>query len=443
MMDTSRAHPQNLTIDNVAKLVNGLACSSIKSRFVLNVHLNQLLTMPLFQQDTDATLANTLKFPNAFWIMNMQPAYLLNCKSSKNSVEFSVLCDSGIRKVSLGECISYCKRLKPDVIVAPYDCSFYQSYYSNDEAKSGLLSESSLYLSLKSDSKRSSSRSHPSPPVYPDACTIDILPPSPSVSPVESTSETTIMLEDGFSKNNRIPSAASPKSAREKFVQRWLKSVDSTFLIFDEFVVSRKDAPSNVVLSLGTHLLENWELINSSFITNQKDSFSFVSAFEYLSSKISARKASLFGLSFVFDSTASFYHDSMHDRIERVFSVVDGSCARFLDTSKVNNIQSIDTLLYLIKRLKIDFIDTKYVSDWSQFSEALVPNSCSSLNLVTLLDSQYREDLKPLMPGCHCYTCHESKYSRSYIHHLYKTKEMLGQVLLSLHNYHQLYNINI
>lgn len=46
--------------------------------------------------------------------------------------------------------------------------------------------------------------------------------------------------------------------------------------------------------------------------------------------------------------------------------------------------------------------------------------------------SAYREDFGPLDEGCECPTC--TNYTRAYIHHLFRTKEMLGLVLASQHN---------
>lgn len=49
-----------------------------------------------------------------------------------------------------------------------------------------------------------------------------------------------------------------------------------------------------------------------------------------------------------------------------------------------------------------------------------------------LSNAQYKKDFGPLMDGCDCYTC--AHYSRAYIHHLYKAKEMLCATLISIHN---------
>nr|WP_115789596.1 tRNA guanosine(34) transglycosylase Tgt [Arthrobacter silvisoli] len=49
-----------------------------------------------------------------------------------------------------------------------------------------------------------------------------------------------------------------------------------------------------------------------------------------------------------------------------------------------------------------------------------------------LSGAKYKADFGPLQEGCDCYTC--LNYSRAYIHHLYKAKEMLSATLISIHN---------
>ena len=45
-----------------------------------------------------------------------------------------------------------------------------------------------------------------------------------------------------------------------------------------------------------------------------------------------------------------------------------------------------------------------------------------------------RRNFEPIDPGCSCYTCRN--YSRAYLHHLFKAKEMLGFTLATIHNEH-------
>jgi len=51
----------------------------------------------------------------------------------------------------------------------------------------------------------------------------------------------------------------------------------------------------------------------------------------------------------------------------------------------------------------------------------------------------FAKDQKPLDPNCSCYTC--QNFSRGYIHHLYRCRELLSYSLLSLHNVHFLVNL--
>jgi queuine tRNA-ribosyltransferase len=54
--------------------------------------------------------------------------------------------------------------------------------------------------------------------------------------------------------------------------------------------------------------------------------------------------------------------------------------------------------------------------------------------VVKIRNSRYKNDTGPLDPLCDCYTC--QNYSRSYLHHLDKTGEMLGPRLNTIHNLH-------
>lgn len=46
--------------------------------------------------------------------------------------------------------------------------------------------------------------------------------------------------------------------------------------------------------------------------------------------------------------------------------------------------------------------------------------------------ARYKRDFTPLDPDCDCYTC--AHYTRAYIHHLFKAKEMLASTLCTIHN---------
>ncbi len=53
---------------------------------------------------------------------------------------------------------------------------------------------------------------------------------------------------------------------------------------------------------------------------------------------------------------------------------------------------------------------------------------------IKIRNQQYQFDTRPLDENCACYTCRN--YSRSYLKHLDKCKEMLGSRLNTIHNLH-------
>lgn len=53
---------------------------------------------------------------------------------------------------------------------------------------------------------------------------------------------------------------------------------------------------------------------------------------------------------------------------------------------------------------------------------------------VKIKNATYRHDLRPLDENCTCYTCRH--FTRSYLHHLFRAREMLGSMLNTIHNLH-------
>jgi queuine tRNA-ribosyltransferase len=58
----------------------------------------------------------------------------------------------------------------------------------------------------------------------------------------------------------------------------------------------------------------------------------------------------------------------------------------------------------------------------------------TSKGLLRLRNQRYRRDIRPLDENCGCYTC--QNFSRAYLYHLDKCREMLGAQLNTIHNLH-------
>ncbi|XKL60379.1 hypothetical protein PGB90_001395 [Kerria lacca] len=81
------------------------------------------------------------------------------------------------------------------------------------------------------------------------------------------------------------------------------------------------------------------------------------------------------------------------------------------------------------------------ISDGVQFKNNVndEQNNTSKKNFVSpysisLYDTKYFDDFTPIIENCLCLTCR--KHTKAYVHHLLITKELLGMVLLMIHNLH-------
>ncbi|KGQ21277.1 tRNA guanosine(34) transglycosylase Tgt [Thermus filiformis] len=84
--------------------------------------------------------------------------------------------------------------------------------------------------------------------------------------------------------------------------------------------------------------------------------------------------------------------------------------------------------------LGVDLFDCVYPTRTGRFGYALVPEG--RLNLKS---GRHLEEATPLDPECDCYACRT--FSRAYLAHLVRAGEMLGAVLLSLHNLRYLHRL--
>lgn len=63
----------------------------------------------------------------------------------------------------------------------------------------------------------------------------------------------------------------------------------------------------------------------------------------------------------------------------------------------------------------------------------------SGKSRINLLNARFVNDFKPLDENCNCYVC--KNYSRAYIAHLFRAKEMLAATLASIHNLHYIVSL--
>lgn len=104
---------------------------------------------------------------------------------------------------------------------------------------------------------------------------------------------------------------------------------------------------------------------------------------------------------------------------------------RQLPESKPRYLMGVGTPRDLVEGVKwgVDMFDCVMPTRAGRFGRAFVNLDVPYINI---RNTKFHNDSTPLDPSCGCFGCRN--YSRAYIHHLFKAKEMLGPRLLSLHN---------
>ncbi|KAL3283896.1 hypothetical protein HHI36_018065 [Cryptolaemus montrouzieri] len=111
-----------------------------------------------------------------------------------------------------------------------------------------------------------------------------------------------------------------------------------------------------------------------------------------------------------------------------------------LPAEKLRTIQGCWNPLTIIKLVKlgVDIFDTSYCRMLTERSAAMTFPIDGTEDSVTyeinLRQLRYLDDFQPILIGCQCPAC--LKYSRGYIHHLLSVQELLGPVLIMIHNIH-------
>lgn len=114
-------------------------------------------------------------------------------------------------------------------------------------------------------------------------------------------------------------------------------------------------------------------------------------------------------------------HDEMYHIIEETVP--------YLPVNKPTYLMGVGTPANILEAVDrgIDFFDCVYPSRNGRHGHAYTNHG-----KMNLLNAKYELDDRPIEEGCQCPAC--KHYSRAYIRHLLKAKEMLGLRLLVLHN---------
>lgn len=113
---------------------------------------------------------------------------------------------------------------------------------------------------------------------------------------------------------------------------------------------------------------------------------------------------------------------------EEMYRILD-STVPYLPLEKPVYLMGVGTPVNIIEGVYrgVDFFDCVYPSRNGRHGHAYTHRGKLNLN-----NARFAFDETPIEEGCGCPACRS--YTRAYIHHLFKAKEMLGMRLLVLHN---------
>lgn len=123
-------------------------------------------------------------------------------------------------------------------------------------------------------------------------------------------------------------------------------------------------------------------------------------------------------------------HDTM-------FASLEPLCAEHMPKHKPRYLMGVGNPTTLVRGVAagVDMFDCVLPTRTARTGTAF-----SSEGRINLKNARFREDERPLDPGCGCPSC-AGGFSRAYIHHLVRQKEMLGAILISQHNIYYLLDL--
>ena len=113
---------------------------------------------------------------------------------------------------------------------------------------------------------------------------------------------------------------------------------------------------------------------------------------------------------------------------EEMYHVIEETVP-YLPKDKPTYLMGVGTPANILEAVDrgVDFFDCVYPSRNGRHGHVY-----TNFGKINLFNAKYELDDRPIEPGCQCPAC--KRYSRAYIRHLLKAKEMLGMRLCVLHN---------
>lgn len=120
-----------------------------------------------------------------------------------------------------------------------------------------------------------------------------------------------------------------------------------------------------------------------------------------------------------------------------MFESLEPLCAEYMPKGKPRYLMGVGNPTTLVRGVAagIDMFDCVLPTRTARTGTAF-----SNEGRINLKNARFREDDRPLDESCGCPAC-SGGFSRAYIHHLVRQKEMLGSILISEHNIYYLLDL--
>uniref|UniRef100_A0A1A9WTA6 Queuine tRNA-ribosyltransferase accessory subunit 2 n=1 Tax=Glossina brevipalpis TaxID=37001 RepID=A0A1A9WTA6_9MUSC len=149
---------------------------------------------------------------------------------------------------------------------------------------------------------------------------------------------------------------------------------------------------------------------------------------------------------YIFEGFHNYGLTACEVRCDQLIPIVE-HCIKELDFEKPKMLPGAYTPLVMVEliNLGVDMFDSSYAYCAAINFKALAftytkqqqdDESGAGTPFIDLTDECLREEFVPLVKDCFCLACQQ--HTKAYMHHLYKTKELLGPILLMIHNLHHM-----
>jgi queuine tRNA-ribosyltransferase len=114
---------------------------------------------------------------------------------------------------------------------------------------------------------------------------------------------------------------------------------------------------------------------------------------------------------------------------KHIFTEMVASVLPHLPVDKPRYVMGIGSLDYMLEAISlgVDMFDCVLPTRLARHGALMTTHGRMNIK-----DATYERDFQPIDAACDCYAC--KHYTRAYIRHLYKSEEIFGKRLMSIHN---------